>query len=129
MITFNLLTMTLDMHLYITLQYEISLKSFTLIGFSILGTKVILVALTHLGRVNVSKKSLTITIKSPSIISQCLLKNNEVYPSKPKALSSRIENKAILISSSIIEDSKTEIMLRGIRPEKNLKTSSIQEAK
>jgi hypothetical protein len=57
------------------------------------------------------------------------LKNNEVYPSKPKALSSRIENKAILISSSIIEDSKTKIMLRGIRPEKNLKASSIQEAK
>jgi len=50
-IPFNLLTMTLDMHLHITLQHERGLKSFIMVGVSILGTKAILVALTHLGRV------------------------------------------------------------------------------
>jgi len=61
--------MTLNIHLYITLQHGIDLKSFTVMSVVILGSKTILVALTHLGRVEELKKNLTTVIKSLPIIS------------------------------------------------------------
>jgi len=121
---FNLLTMTLDIHLCVTLQQDIDLKSFILVGFSTLGTKAIQVAFTHVGRVEVSKKYLTTAIKSLPIIFQHLLKNKEVYPFGPRALSHGMENSAAFISSSVIGDSKTKIMLGGILLEKYLEVSS-----
>jgi hypothetical protein len=44
------------MHLYITLQQDIGLKSFIVTRFSTFSTKAILVALTHLRKVENSKK-------------------------------------------------------------------------
>ena len=106
--------MTLDMHLYITLQLEISLKLFIVVGASILRTKAILVELTHLGRVLVSKKHLTIAMKYLPIISQLLLNNKEVYPFGLGVFSSEMKNKVSLISSVVIHDSKKGIMSGGI---------------
>jgi len=57
------------MHLYITLQHEIGLKSFIVVGVAILGTKTILVELTHLGRVLILKKYLISAMKSLPIMS------------------------------------------------------------
>jgi hypothetical protein len=73
-----MLTMILDMHLYITLQQNIGLKSFIVRGFSIFGTKAILVTLTYLGRAENSKKYFTAAKKSLQKIPQILLKNNEI---------------------------------------------------
>jgi hypothetical protein len=60
--------MTLDMYLFIALQHEIGLKSFIVVSASILETKLILVALTHLGRVLVAKKYLIVVMKSLPIM-------------------------------------------------------------
>jgi hypothetical protein len=68
-ISFNLLIMTLYIHLYITLQHEIGFKSFIVVGVAILGTKAILVALTHLGRVLILKKYLISAMTSLPIMS------------------------------------------------------------
>jgi hypothetical protein len=43
--------MTLDMHLYITLQHEIGLKSFIMVRVSTFRIKMIILALTHLEKV------------------------------------------------------------------------------
>jgi hypothetical protein len=80
---------------------------------SILGTKVILVTLTHLGRVLVSKKYLAVVMKSLPIMSQLLLKNKEVQISRPRTLSFGMENKTSLISSVMMHDSKREVMSKG----------------
>jgi hypothetical protein len=61
-----------------TLEHEIRLKLFIIIRVSILEIKEILLALTHLGRVEESKKYLIVAMKSLLIMSQLLLNNKEV---------------------------------------------------
>ena len=63
------------MHLYITLQQEIDLKSFMHAGFSILGTRATLVVLTQRGKLLWEKKNLTAAINSTPIMFQLFLKN------------------------------------------------------
>lgn len=67
-------------------------------GFSILGIKAILVALTHLGKLLFDKKYLTALVKSSPIMFQLCLKNNVVKPLGLGSLSSKMENKVDLIS-------------------------------
>lgn len=50
-------------------------------GFSTFGTKAILVALTHLGKVLLEKKNLIALVKSASRLFQQCLKKKAVYPS------------------------------------------------
>jgi hypothetical protein len=71
---FNLETIILDMHLYRTLQQEIGRKSFMQDGFSTLGTRATLVALTQRGRELLVKKYLVAAMKSTPIIDQHFLK-------------------------------------------------------
>jgi hypothetical protein len=71
-------------------------------GFSTLGTNAILVVLTQQGILLCLKQYLIAAMNSTPIICQHRLKNRAVKPSGPGALLSGIENKAILISSSVI---------------------------
>jgi len=72
---FNLIAMTLEIHLYITVQQEIGRKSFMHDGFSTLGTRAMRVAFTHQGKQLLVKKYLTAARKSvPIMLQQCLKK-------------------------------------------------------
>lgn len=71
----SLITMTLEIHLYRTLQHDIGRKSFMQEGFSTLGTSAIRVAFTHRGKQLAVKKYLTAARKSgPIMLQQCLKK-------------------------------------------------------
>jgi hypothetical protein len=61
------------------------------------------VALTHLRRLLFDKKYLIALVKSSPIMFQLCLKNSVVKPSRLGALSSRMKNKADLISSLEID--------------------------
>jgi hypothetical protein len=61
------------MHLYITLQQEIVLKSFMHVGFSILGTRATLVILIQRDKLLREKKNLTAAINSTPIMFQLFL--------------------------------------------------------
>lgn len=112
----NRLVVTLEIHLYIILQQDIS---------STLGTKALFEALTYLGNLLVAKKYYTTTLKLAPIISQDLLKNKEVKPSGLEDLSSRIKNKASLISTSITSAIKLSYMCFEIHLKKYLEASLI----
>ena len=73
-----------------------------MLGFSTLGIKARVVALTHFGKEFVLKKSWTAATKSSPTMLHAALKNLAENPSGPGALQSEIVNKAAWISSLVI---------------------------
>ena len=89
----SLLARTLVMHLYTTLQQEIGLKSDTVDGFGIFGTRVISVEFTLVRSFPDLKKDVMASTKSDFKICHACFKNSIVKPSGPGALSLPVEKK------------------------------------
>ena len=77
------------------------LKSFIVAGFSVLGIKTKLVALTHRGKDFEVEKNYTADVKSLPTMLQYFLKKWLVNPSGPGDFPSGMENKAPFISSEV----------------------------
>lgn len=90
----SLLHSSLDTHLYITLQQEMSLKSEAVVGWFTFSNTTSLMALMELGIWPVLKKSLTaVEIIGPTMVHACL-KNQMLYTLCPGDLRFGIEKMA-----------------------------------
>ena len=96
---FSLLAIIFVMHLYITEQQEIGLKSLMLFGFWHFGTRAIIVELNAVWRKFLSKKDKMASFTSLPTMGHATLKKCEVYPSGPGDFSPLIENIVFLTSS------------------------------